>query len=257
MGIPGIKLQEKGKKSPMRLGITGKEGTGKSSVARLLKGKKLIDDMELKLPLEVTSDPNCHVVEFDGDITFDKQIDMLKSLYKADKLPVEWLVIDSTTSLEKAVHRHTLVKEFGDDPKKFADYGTGFKASQLNFDRVLELLKRIETKHGTNTLFIIHATVKMCKNPLGDDFSKLVPSLTESGADSLLRHLHYNGVIIDEVEVKKEGMGKKAGKSERLISFDNTSALYSAKSMRQDIPKKVPFDIDGKWLGLTINKETR
>jgi hypothetical protein len=223
----------------------------------LLKGKKLIDDMELKLPLEVRNDPNCHIVEFDGEITFDKQLDMLKNLYRADKLPMEWLVIDSTTSLEKAIHKHTLVKDFGDDAKKFADYGAGYKSAQLHLDRFIDLLKRIEAKHNINTLFIIHATVKIFKNVFGDDYPKLVPSLTEGGADSLLRHLHYNGVIIDDVETKKEGMGKKATKSNRLISFDNTSALFSAKSMRQDIPKEVPFDIDGKWLGLTINKEIK
>ena len=38
MAIAGITFKDKTKKSPMRLGITGKEGTGKSSVARLLKG---------------------------------------------------------------------------------------------------------------------------------------------------------------------------------------------------------------------------
>ena len=257
MSIPGIKLKDKKKKTPSRVGFTGKEGSGKSSIARLLKGKKLICDMEAKLPLEVLQDPDCHVVEFDGEPTFDKTIDMLKGLYKADKLPVEWLVIDTFTMLEKSIHKNVLNRDFDNNKEKFSAFATGYRASYHDCDRFLDLLTRIEHKHGLNICLIMHASIKNVKNVFGEDFPKLEISLTDGMKDSVLRFLHYNGVIYDKVSVKKDGLSKKAEGLERMISFDNKSPYFNAKSMRQDIDIEVPFDIDGKWINLTINKEIK
>jgi len=255
MAIAGITFKDKTKKSPMRLGITGKEGTGKSSVARLLKGNKLINDMEFKLPSEVLEDPTCQVVEFDGEATFDKQLDVLKVLYKADKLPIQWLVIDTFTMVEKIIHKMVIARDFDNKREKFASFATGYRASYPECDRFLDLLTRIEYKHKINTCLIMHAFPKSTKNVFGDDFVKLEISLTEGMANSVLRFLHYNGVIYDKVAVTSKT--NKATGSERYISFDNKSPYFNAKSMRQDIPKEVPFDIDGKWMDLTINKEIK
>ena len=257
MAIAGVTFKDKTKKQPSREGVTGKEGSGKSSVARHLKGNKLICDLELKLPLEVLQDPTCQVVEFNGEPTFDKVLDMLKSLYKADKLPIQWLVIDTVSMLEKIIHKNVLARDFDNNKEKFSAYATGYKASYHDCDRFLDLLTRIEDKHKINTCLIIHAATKNVKNVFGDDYPKLELSLTEGMANSVLRFLHYNGVIYDKISVKKEGLAKKATGLERYISFDNKSAYFNAKSMRQDMPKEVPFDIDGKWMDLTINKEIK
>jgi len=257
MSIPGIKLKDKKKKTPSRVGFTGKEGSGKSSIARLLKGKKLICDMEAKLPLEVLQDPDCHVVEFDGEPTFDKTIDMLKGLYKADKLPVEWLVIDTFTMIEKVIHKMVINRDFDGSRKDFSAFATGYRASYPECDRFLDLLTRIEHKHGLNTCLLLHASTKSAKNIFGDDFPKLEISLTDGMRDSVLRFLHYNGVIFDKPSVTSGKMNKKVTSQERMISFDNKSPYFNAKSMRQDIPMEVPFDIDGKWINLTINKEIK
>jgi len=142
MAIPGIEIEEKVVKKAVRLGIMAKEGTGKSTVAKFLKGVKLIDDLEGKLPDEVLLDKDCHTIKLGGDNSYEKQIAVLSALGSADKLGAEWLVIDSATSLEKAIFDHTLVADCDNDKDNFVAYGKGYKAANLHFDRFLDLLKK-------------------------------------------------------------------------------------------------------------------
>lgn len=247
-----VTLKKNTPRNTLRVGLSGKAGVGKTSAIFKLCKNPLIFDLENKIPPEFAGIGD--LIDFKGRDSYKVVKDELLNILNDVKPPHDWLVIDTASKLESMAEQHAIQMDYGGNKSKFSAYQTGSKHELPQyFDEILDLLTRIQDKHGMNVLFICHAGTKLQNNIMGKDYYKAVLDLREGPMLKLLKWFDYLGFIWDDAQLDEEGIRTKVEKVNRVISFDNTSPFFDAKALKA-LPRNIPFDKDGKWIEQVFGK---
>lgn len=242
-----IIFEENQPRKSLRLGISGKQGCGKSTAIFRIAKNPLLLDLENKLPEESRGVGKKVAL---GTPTFGALLRELRAIRDEASLPFDWLVTDSFTEVEKLIIGHTITNDYKNDRTKYSAYQSGPKNEVPDyFSEFLDILSAIQTKHGINILALCHTKSKLFNNPLGDDYYKAVLDLKDDTASRALKWFDCLGFVYDDIKVEKDGLRTKAEDrpSPRLISFDNSSPFFDGKCTWPVAPK-IPFDIEGRWV---------
>lgn len=236
----------------MRVGISGKAGTGKSTAIFKLAKNPLIFDLENKLPPEFRGVGD--IIDFKGRDSYRYLKDELINVLNEPALKWDWLVIDTASKMEEHCENHAIEVDYKRDRNKYSAYSSGPKNELPQyFAEILDLVGRIQDKHGINVLIVCHAGPKLQNNVTGKDYYKMVLDLKDQPALKLLKWFDYLGFVWDDITIDEESFRAKALQSKRVISFDNTNPLFDAKSLKP-LPAKIPFDVEGKWTETVFGK---
>lgn len=247
-----INIKANEPRKALRLGISGKAGTGKSTAIFKIAKNPLIFDLENKLPPEFKGIGN--TIDFKGRESYHYIKQELINVLNEPKLTWDWLVVDTSSKVEEHCENHAIENDYKRDRNKYSAYSSGPKNELPQyFAEVLDLLGRIQDKHGINVAIICHAGPKLQNNLMGKDYYKMVLDLREAPMLKLLKWFDYLGFVWDDVTIDEESFRAKVLTGNRMISFDNTNPLFDAKSLKV-LPAKIPFDKDGKWVETVFGK---
>ncbi len=247
-----VTLKKNTPRSAMRVGISGKAGVGKTSAIFKLCKNPLIFDLENKIPPEFAGIGDC--IDFKGRDSYKVVKDELLNVLNDVKPVHDWIVLDTASKLEEMAEAHAITMDYKGSKANYSSYQSGPKNELPQyFAELLDLLNRIQDRHGINVLILCHAGPKLQNNIMGKDYYKMVLDLREGPMLKLLKWFDYLGFIWDDVVVDEESFRTKADKVSRVISFDNQSPFFDAKALKQ-IPAKIPFDKEGKWIETVFGK---
>jgi hypothetical protein len=236
-----------------RIAITGKAGVGKTSTILKLTKNPLIFDLEKKMPPELEGFGDTW--EFRGRETFHYLKQALVDLLNEAKVTYDYVVVDSLSKLEEWCETWAIEQDYDRNKTKYSAYSTGAKHELPQyFSEILDLLGRVQEKHGMSVLCIGHATEKSKANAMGKDYLKWVLDLKEAPGSRALKWFDYIGFVYDDVVIDETGLKGKAEKATRVISFDNQSPLFDGKSLKV-LPTKMVFDKEGKWADQVFRKD--
>lgn len=237
----------------MRVGISGKAGVGKTSAIFKLCKNPIIFDLENKIPPEFEGIGD--LIDFKNRDSFKVVKEELINLLNDPKFAYDWIVFDTASKLEELCEFHAIQQDYKGDKSKYSAYQTGPKNELPQyFAELLDLVNRVMDRHNCSVLFVCHAGPKLQNNIMGKDYYKMVVDLKEAPMLKLLKWFDYLGFVWDDVQVDDESFRNKAAGVNRVISFDNTSPFFDAKSLKV-LPTRIPFDKEGKWIETVFGKE--
>lgn len=248
-----VSIKKTAPRTAIRLGISGKAGVGKTTAIFKIAKNPLIFDLENKIPPKFAGVGD--TIDFKGRDSYKVVKEELLAILN-DPKPTghDWIVIDTASKLEAMAEVHSVTLDYGGNKTKYSAYQAGPKHELPQyFDEVLELLNRIQDKHNVNIMFICHAGPKLQNNLMGKDYYKMVLDLREGPMLKLLKWFDYLGFVWDDVAIDDESFRNKVEKVQRLISFDNQSPFFDAKSLKP-LSTRIPFDEDGKWVEQLFGK---
>ena len=249
-----IKFKTITKKSK-RLALSGKGGCGKSYAITNLYKSPLIFDLEQKWTTEAPFN-KFQVVDFGDKPSYNIIMQSLIGiLNEADLKKYDALVIDTVSEVETLCVNHSIIEDYKGKKSNYSSYSSGDNHELPQyFSEFLRVLQDIQAKHDIDVCLICHARKTMEQNVMGDDYSKVVLDLKKHPMAKMLKWVDYLGCIYDDVDVENDGLKMKIKDSKRMISFDNSSPYFDAKSARSGDLLTVPFDIKGEWVNKIFKK---
>lgn len=143
----------------------------------------------------------------------------------------EWVCFDNLSGIQEHIwqHRVTTVAKYSGSRDKFLEYGNGPEAAQQDVRAWTQQLDAI-CRRGIGVILLAHSTIKKDKNPLGESFDKIVPSIHEKTYEAIRQWCPNIGYIGQDISTEKEGMTHKAAALDiRTIRFSPLPAV-DAKS---------------------------
>ena len=226
-----------------RLGISGKGGCGKSTAITKIHKKPIVLDLEEKWPV-----PAIPTADLGGKTSYIGVKNTLLSLLKEQSLKeYDGVWIDTVSELEQLSEFHAIEKDYQGNKGKYAAFYSGDN-NQLPqyFSEILNVLSDIQKKHDIDVGLVIHTTEGNETNPIGPDYYKIKLDLKKKIYAKVLKWFDFLGCVYDENDIDDSALKAKATGSKRMISFDNTSPFYDAKSLGTG-EKVFEFDPNGAW----------
>ena len=235
--------------SAFRYVFYGPEGVGKSTLAAHAPAPLWLDIEDGSGRLDVNRYPfhdgtDAHVPRSYADVLVALD-DLL-----ANNEAYQTLVIDTADRLESLIWRHICER---DKKSGIEDYGYG-KGYQVALDewRALCLrFDRLRTAKQMNIVILAHATIRLYKNPTGEDFDRYQLRIHDKAAGFIKEWADVAGfVAFEETTHKEKGANRAKGYStgRRLLHVARTAA-YDAKT-RIALPEEIELDPTNPWAPL-------
>ncbi len=175
-----------------------------------------------------------------------KFIDHLKQHQTGHKT----LVIDTLNGAERLCHEDTCAKKFKGDWSAFGAYGRGQDVSLKDWSELFTSLDDLREKRRMGVICLAHTRIKKCNNPLGDDYDRFIPDITEKGWQPAARWSDMIFFLHHEAVTVKDGIKAKASLGNRRI-YTNDSAAFDAKN-RLNLPDwiDIPDDPTATWISV-------
>lgn len=236
----------------------GAEGVGKSTLAASAPSPILFDIEggadQLDVPRYMFGDgPQGHV-----PTSMDEVYEAIKDLSESEHA-YQTLIIDTITGLEPLIWSKVCQQYSGakgavnKTGKKLQsideiDFQAGYKVADEAFRFFLNALDGLRLAKGMSIILVGHSVVRPFKNPIGDDYDRIEPSVHKLAAASIKRWADIIGYCAFE-----EGVGKESERARpkgfdtgrRLINFKR-SAAWDAKT-RVPLPDVVEMALEDAW----------
>lgn len=138
-------------------------------------------------------------------------------------LDIDYVVIDTLTSLGVHYKADILANLFGGDVLKYGHYGKGNKACELHADKIVDKFLQLKNK-GINVVLLAHSQNAKEENAEGLDFAKQTflcePALRDqiaAKADNIFR------IGVDIFVDDSKGKGKASSTNQRVLYTENTA----------------------------------
>jgi len=236
--IPRMTLQsiQRGKQArPLRIIVHGVDGVGKSTLAAGAPNPIFIGSEDGTGHLDVARFPMASTFE-----------DVLEAINTLATTPHDYqtLVLDTLDWMEplvwKAVCASAKVESIEDVGGGF---GKGYIAALETWKAIATALESLQAKRNIHVIILAHSSIKLFKNPEGEDFERYVIKMNDKAAAQWREWA--DGVYFANYETmaKKDARTKKVkgvSTGERYLYTQRTAA-YDAKD-RYGLPDKVALD---------------
>ncbi len=240
----------------------GPEAVGKSSLAACAPEPIFIDCEDGTAQLEVArypfrDGPGGHVPE--SLVEVYKAIEALSKQEHGFKT----LVIDTMDALESLLHEHILARDSSKsselnksgkrlDSIESYGYGKGHVVAVEEWRSLMHRLDLLRTTTGMSVVLLGHATIKLYKNPEGEDYDRFQLRVNEKAAGFIKGWADVVGFCSFEEGGGKLDAGQTKAKGwstgRRLLRFSRT-ATYDAKS-RLALPPELELSPADPWAPL-------
>lgn len=155
------------------------------------------------------------------------------------------LIFDSLGPLERMCHEYTCRLHYGNDwsDSGFASYQRGYDVSLQYWRLWLQDLERLRREQSVAVLLVGHAQPQNYKNPMGDDYFRMVPCMHRKTFDATLPDMDFVFLYtFVEVTDKKDGRKKGIGGQDRIIYTTHRDS-HEAKN-RMGLPETIAIPAD-------------
>lgn len=217
---------------PHRLVMMGVEGVGKSTFAAGAPN-----------PIFLTADAgtaHLDIARLPEPRTWGEAIDAIRAL-QSEPHDFKTFVVDSVTWLEPLLHAKVCADNKWssiEDP----GYGKGYLAALEHWRVLVSELEQLWSRRAMNVILLAHCTVKLFKNPEGEDFERYQMSLNEKAA-GLIRQ--WSDAVLF---ARHEAFAKRDAATKRVRGYSTGarvihttwSAAFDAKN-RFNLPEEIPL----------------
>lgn len=218
--------------SPLRVLLYGVEGVGKSTFAASAPDPIFLcsDAGTAHLDIARLPEPGSWAEVLDGVRLLQRESHEYKTL-----------VLDPVNWCEGLLHAHLCAKNSWssiEDP----GFGKGYTAALESWRELVVELERLWSTRGMHIVLLAHSTVKLFKNPEGDDFERYQIAMHEKAAGVLKQ---WCDVVLF---AKHEAFAKRDSQTKRVrgvstgarVVHTQWSAAFDAKN-RHNLPEELPL----------------
>lgn len=166
-------------------------------------------------------------------------LDILKSL-EENEHEFKTAILDGGSGSSELCDQYVIDNDCDGSKEKFLAFGRGDRLAAFEWARFLEALDALKSK-GMTVFLICHQGTVTVKNPLGDDYLKVVPHLSKEKLAMTTKYVDailFMTTIIAQKDVnEKTGIGKVAGGESRIM-WVRPSAAYEAGN-RLNLPNPI------------------
>ena len=234
-GFPGLSVGTV--LSSFMMLIHGAPGSGKTSLVAKAR-RVVIADIErgtLKIACaRVVINSWSHFQEF------------VRWFFSADNTEYDTLGADTINALERMCHEHVMNENNWPDLDK-PGYGKGFAKANLEFTRLIQLIRNESLKSGKSVIFVGHSKVKSCPNPDGEDFERHCIGLHKDMLDWVYGQMDHvlfaHSKMILKSADEKDRDSKKVAVGQNILQLHTGGApnIVSKTRCYPPLPKIIPM----------------
>jgi hypothetical protein len=217
--------------APYRLVVHGTDGVGKSTFAA-----------DAPSPIFLGAEDgtgHLDVARFPAPQSWQDVLDAVRTLTNEEH-SFKTLAVDSLDWVEPHIWQHICDQTGADNIEAVGGgFQKGYKAALDVWRLFLSALERLQATKGMHVILIAHTSIKMFKNPEGDDYERYVLKL-DSGAAGLCREW-AKGVYFANYEtfaVKEKSKRVKGVSTGARLLYTSRTAAYDAKD-RYALPESL------------------
>lgn len=248
------------KHRPSAMILMGLPGVGKSSLAGNIPNAIVLHDPDENTwsALKSTGSVPSDLAVLPAANSYSDLTGMLDELATTNH-PYGALIIDTLGGVERLAHNHTCEVDFNGDwgPKGFMNFHNGYRVCARGPIRELcNKFDRLRDEKGMTIFILAHTQVKNFKNPISDDYDRIIGSCHEKTWEVFKAWSDAVLFASYDVEVNESGKGK--GGHSRTI-HTAYCASFDAKN-RFGLPEEISMGRSGAeaWNNLATElKKTR
>jgi len=182
--------------------------------------------------------------------------------------PYKTMVLDTANGAERLMHEYVCERDFSGDwtDRGFMGYMRGYEVSLADWRMFLNSLDELQRERAMTIVFLFHSKIKTFRNPVGADYDKYSPEMSEK--TWALTRGWLDCILFGNFEVAVRGAGKmadpmKKGKvadvAPRILYTNSDNPTYDAKN-RLGLPEEIELgnSAEEAWQNFaTALKESR